>query len=174
MKTITFSLLSALSLGTALIPSLANAQSFNRGEWRNGHRGRGPAPAVVVAPPVALPPAPVAVAVAPRVVVRSNVFPRPVFRGPVGYGAYGNTTLGEARERRQEHEIQIASMRGQLTPREYNRLMRGQAEIDALQSRATADGVVTPYEVNEIQRAQGFQDREIARLASNRRGGYGR
>jgi hypothetical protein len=180
MKTISFALVSALSLGTALVPSLANAQSFGRGEWRNGHQR---APAVVVAqPPRAVPPVRV---VTPRVTFRAHIRPPTVIvpapapvvvaaPAPVGYSVYGNGTLGNAREIRQEQQIRIGAMRGQLTPREYNRLMRGQADIDALQARAAADGVVSPFEARQIQQAQNVQARQIARLESNRRGTYRR
>ena len=182
MNTIRYALLSAISLGAAVIPSVAHAQSYNRGEWREGRHGRN-APAVVVAPPVATPPVAVALQpvpvpfVAPRVTIRAGFGPNAAYaRGPrhFGYGnAYGDG-LGNGREISQEQQIRIASMRGQLTPREYNRLMRGQAEIDAIQARAASDGVVTGFEAREIQRAQDFQAREIVRLESNRRGGFGR
>ena len=152
MKTIPFSLFTALSLGTAIVPSLAQAQSFGRDrrEARHGMHAPVAAPAVVVAPPVVVPVA------RPTIALRANFIPRPVYAQPprqVGYGVYGNSTLGDGREMRQEQRIRIAAMRGQLTPREYDRLMRGQADIDALQARAASDGVVTPFETREIERA---------------------
>jgi hypothetical protein len=175
MKTIRYALLSAISLGAAMIPSIANAQSVNHGEWRHGRN----APAVVVAPPVvtrpvavALPPVPVPV-VAPRVTLRASIGPNVVYahgRRTFGNGVNGDG-LGNAREIRQEQQIRIASMRGQLTPREYNRLMQGQAQIDSIQAQVASDGVVTPFEARQIQQAQAVQAREIARLESNRRGG---
>ena len=57
---------------------------------------------------------------------------------------------------------------GQLTRREAARLERGQARVDALESRAKSDGVVTARERARIQHAQNVESRRIQRQKHDR------
>ncbi|MCK7594760.1 hypothetical protein [Pseudomarimonas salicorniae] len=71
----------------------------------------------------------------------------------------------EHRENRQEARIAHGVASGELTRPEARRLQRGQQRVDLAQAVARADGVVTR---NERQRLENMQDRESARIASEK------
>ncbi|MES2207462.1 MAG: hypothetical protein V4525_11810 [Pseudomonadota bacterium] len=75
----------------------------------------------------------------------------------------------DQRQTHQERRIDQGIRSGELTPREANRLARGQEHIDRLENRAKADGVVTRWERQRIQQAQNEQNRRIYRAKHNYR-----
>lgn len=75
----------------------------------------------------------------------------------------------DQRDARQQHRIEHGVNAGQITPREADRLGRGEARIDHMQARAMRDGVITSREQARIGQAQDRQGREIYRAAHNDR-----
>jgi hypothetical protein len=80
----------------------------------------------------------------------------------------------DQRQYNQQQRIRDGFAAGRLTREEFRFLMREQNQIARLEARAEADGRVTPWERNQIQRAQHVANRNIARLVRNddRRGAY--
>lgn len=74
----------------------------------------------------------------------------------------------EQRQANQEMRIQQGVANGSLTPREANRLERGQQHVDRMENRALADGVVTRQERARLHQAQDVQSRQIAREKHDR------
>lgn len=83
---------------------------------------------------------------------------------------FAQTYRSEAREYRQEHRIDRAMRRGELTPREARQLMRQQHRIDRAKARAARDGHITRRERQRIERMQDRASRNIYRKSHN---GYG-
>lgn len=81
--------------------------------------------------------------------------------------AHAQTRRQEFRDRRQEMRVEMGRLQGQISPREYYNLQRHQARIDQLQAQASADGVMTPAEQWQIERAQDMQSRRIERFRNN-------
>ena len=83
----------------------------------------------------------------------------------------------DQRQYNQQQRIRDGYAAGRLTRAEFQFLMREQNQIARLEARVDADGRVTPWERNQIQRAQNEANRNIARLVRNDdyrgRGGYG-
>jgi len=75
--------------------------------------------------------------------------------------AQANTPRVDQREANQERRIDQGVASGSLTPREANRLDRGQQRVDRMESRAKADGVVTRQERAQLNHAQNVQSRRI-------------
>jgi len=69
----------------------------------------------------------------------------------------------DAREANQEKRIQQGVASGQLTPKEANRLQKGEARIEGAEARAKADGVVTGKERKHLEKMENRESREIAR-----------
>ncbi|MGE5469953.1 MAG: hypothetical protein ACM3X0_04055 [Bacteroidota bacterium] len=67
----------------------------------------------------------------------------------------------DQREANQQQRIDQGVASGSLTPREANRLERGQQHVANMEARAKADGVVTPGERARINQAQNVQSRRI-------------
>ncbi len=82
--------------------------------------------------------------------------------------AQANTPGIDQRQANQEMRIQQGVASGSLTPREANRLERGQQHVDRMENRAMADGVVTRQERARLHQAQGVQSRQIARQKHDR------
>ena len=70
----------------------------------------------------------------------------------------------DRREARQDARIHQGVRSGELTRGEAARLRAGQRHVDRMDSRAKADGVVTPRERARIGRAQNIESRRIHRL----------
>ncbi len=79
--------------------------------------------------------------------------------------AYAQTATPrvDQRQSNQEARIQQGVQSGSLTPREAARLERGQAKVQALESKAKADGKVTKRERAALAKAQNKESRKIAR-----------
>ena len=73
----------------------------------------------------------------------------------------------DQRQYNQQQRIRDGFAAGRLTREEFRFLMREQNQIARLEARAEADGRVTPWERNQIQRAQNEANRNIARLVRN-------
>lgn len=69
----------------------------------------------------------------------------------------------DQRQAEQQQRINQGVASGQLTPREANKLQRGQAKVAAAESKAKADGVVTRKERAKLERMQDKQSQKIAR-----------
>lgn len=69
----------------------------------------------------------------------------------------------EVRQAHQQARIAQGAASGSLTARETVRLERGQARVEAAQTDARADGVVTKDERREVHRMQDRQSRKIYR-----------
>ena len=69
----------------------------------------------------------------------------------------------DKREANQERRIEAGEKSGALTPREAARLEKGQARIDKMEKKATADGKVSAKERRRIEHAQDQQSRRIYR-----------
>ncbi|HXE40834.1 MAG TPA: hypothetical protein VN639_20395 [Azonexus sp.] len=80
---------------------------------------------------------------------------------PVLAFAQANTPRVDQRQANQERRIEQGVASGSLTPREANRLERGQQHVANMESRAKADGVVTPRERARLHQAQDVQSRRI-------------
>jgi uncharacterized membrane protein YebE (DUF533 family) len=80
---------------------------------------------------------------------------------PVLAFAQANTPRVDQREANQERRIEQGVASGSLTPREANRLERGQQHVENMENRAKADGVVTRQERARLNHAQNVQSRRI-------------
>jgi hypothetical protein len=67
----------------------------------------------------------------------------------------------DRREVNQEKRIQQGVASGQLTPREAQRLEKGEQRIDNAEARAKADGKVTAQERTHLTRMQNKENRAI-------------
>lgn len=87
-----------------------------------------------------------------------------------------NTTGGprtpwiDYREARQQTRIYNGAQDGSLTPREFQRLERGESRIDRAEARAKADGVVTRGERRHLNH---MLDRQSAAIYHQRHDGQG-
>ena len=68
-----------------------------------------------------------------------------------------------ARSGNQQRRIAAGVRSGDLTNREAARLVRGQSNVDRRQAYAGADGFVGRHEQYDVQRAHGYQSRNIWR-----------
>lgn len=68
----------------------------------------------------------------------------------------------------QQERIEQGLKSGQLTTREAAQLERGEAKIERMESKALADGKLSPDEKARIERAQNAESRAIDRAAHNR------
>ena len=75
--------------------------------------------------------------------------------------AQANTPRVDLRQANQERRIDQGVASGSLTPREANRLERGQQHVQNMEARAKADGVVTRQERAQLNHAQNVQSRRI-------------
>lgn len=78
----------------------------------------------------------------------------------------------DQRQANQERRIEQGVASGSLTPREANRLERGQQHVQNMENRAKADGVVTPGERARMQHAQDVQSRRIYAQKHDRQHDY--
>ena len=69
----------------------------------------------------------------------------------------------DQRQKNQQRRIDQGVKSGQLNKKEAARLEKGQARIQKMENKATADGKVTAKERRKIERAQDKQSRKIAR-----------
>lgn len=69
----------------------------------------------------------------------------------------------DQRQQNQERRIEQGEKSGALTQKEAARLEKGQARIQKMENKATADGKVTAKERARIEKAQDRQSRQIAR-----------
>ena len=69
----------------------------------------------------------------------------------------------EQREARQQARIDQGAQSGTLTPREQRRLQREQRSIAKAETKAEADGKVTPQERHKLNRMQNHASRHIHR-----------
>lgn len=67
----------------------------------------------------------------------------------------------DQRQANQEQRIEQGAASGSLTPREANRLERGQQRVEGMETRAQADGVVSRRERVQLHRAQAAESRRI-------------
>lgn len=74
----------------------------------------------------------------------------------------------DQRQIEQQQRINQGVQSGSLTPAEAARLQRGQAHVQAVETRAKADGVVTPQERRRITEVQNVENRRIARQKHDR------
>ena len=75
--------------------------------------------------------------------------------------AQANMPRVDQRQANQERRIEQGVASGSLTPREANRLERGQQHVINMENRAKADGVVTRRERARLNHAQNVQSRRI-------------
>ena len=75
----------------------------------------------------------------------------------------------DRREMRQHARIQQGVRSGGLTRGEAARLRAGQRHVHRMEARDKRDGIVTPRERIQLNRAQNRQSRHIARLKHNGR-----
>lgn len=87
----------------------------------------------------------------------------------VAASAHPVTPRVDRREVRQHARIEQGVRSGELTPREAAHLQAGQRHVQRMERRAKSDGVVTPGERVQLNRAQNRQSRHIARLKHNGR-----
>lgn len=80
-----------------------------------------------------------------------------------------STPTIDQRQANQQARINQGVASGQLTPREANNLQRGQARVQRMENRATADGVVTRREQARINQVQNVQSRKIFNKKHNGR-----
>lgn len=76
----------------------------------------------------------------------------------------------DRRELRQQARIQQGVRSGELTRGEAARLRAGQRHMRRMEARDKRDGVVTPRERIQLNRAQNLQSRRIVRFKHNGRG----
>ena len=72
-------------------------------------------------------------------------------------------TRADKRQANQEKRIDQGVESGALTKPEARRLNRGQNHVERVESRAQADGTVTPAEKRRIEKAQDVQSKRIYR-----------
>ena len=83
-----------------------------------------------------------------------------------------STPVVDQRQENQQRRIDQGVASGELTPREANRLERGQQHVDNMEANAKADGVVTPAERARLDRAQDRQSARIAKQKHDRQHDY--
>ena len=89
------------------------------------------------------------------------------------FGAHAQSTPRvDTRQAEQNARINQGVASGELTNREAARLRRGQAHVQNMENRATADGVVTKGEKARIEQAQDVQSARIARQKHDRQHDY--
>ncbi len=87
--------------------------------------------------------------------------------------AFAQATPGiDQRQANQERRIDQGVASGSLTPREANRLERGQQHVANMENRAKADGVVTRQERARISHAQNVQSERIYEQKRDRQHDY--
>lgn len=79
-----------------------------------------------------------------------------------------NTPNIDAREANQQRRIDQGERSGALTPREANRLEKGEAHIDRAEDRMKADGKVTPRERMRMEHMENRESRAIHREKHDR------
>lgn len=82
--------------------------------------------------------------------------------------AQTGTPVIDQRQANQERRIDQGVASGQLTLREARRLEAGQQHVRNMETRAKADGVVTPGERARLQQAQDVQSKRIYRQEHDR------
>lgn len=87
---------------------------------------------------------------------------------PALAAAQPSTPRIDARQDRQEIRIERGAQSGALTEKEVAKLDRGQAHVQNLENKATADGVVSGRERARIEHAQDVQNRRIYREKHDR------
>ena len=96
------------------------------------------------------------------------------------FDRYGRYDRIDQRQQFQEEQIRRGLATGRLTTGEYRVLMREQNQIARLEARAEADGQLTGWERNRIERAQDEAARNIQHFVRDddyrggRYGHYGR
>jgi uncharacterized membrane protein YebE (DUF533 family) len=75
--------------------------------------------------------------------------------------ALAQETRVDRRQERQEQRIDKGVQSGALTPHETKKLERGQQHVEALETRAQADGKVTARERGRLEHAQDVQSKRI-------------
>lgn len=78
----------------------------------------------------------------------------------------------DQRQANQEQRIQQGVQSGALTQREAARLEKGQDRLQRKEDRAKADGVVTPQERRNLQRAENRQSERIYQEKHDRQHDY--
>ena len=78
------------------------------------------------------------------------------------------TPVFDQRQANQEQRIQQGVQSGSLTQKEAARLEKGQDRLQRKEDRAKADGVVTPQERKNLQRAENKQSERIYREKHDR------
>jgi Skp family chaperone for outer membrane proteins len=84
-------------------------------------------------------------------------------------GDYWRRKAIDAQQAQHSAEIEKGRYQGQLTRREYRRLLVEQAQIRDLQAAATRDGYVSKREFRDIRSAQVSAGQHIAEDSTNRR-----
>lgn len=69
----------------------------------------------------------------------------------------------DRRQERQEQRIDQGIQSGALTPREANRLEKGQQHVENLETKAQADGKITAKGKLRLEHAQDVQSKRIYR-----------
>jgi hypothetical protein len=82
--------------------------------------------------------------------------------------ALAQDTRADRRQERQEQRIDKGVQSGALTPREARRVQAGQRHVEGLETRAQADGTVTPREKARLEHAQDVQSKRIYRQKHDR------
>lgn len=82
--------------------------------------------------------------------------------------AQAETLVIDQRQVNQEKRIDRGIASGQLNEREANRLIRQQEQINKMEGRTKADGVVTNRERDRVDRAQDRVSRDIEREKHDR------
>lgn len=85
------------------------------------------------------------------------------------YDPYGNPRVDQ-RQANQAQRIYRNQYYGNLSPREADRLWRGQQRIDRMERRFASDGYLSPRERRMLDDAQDRQSRRIARQSHDRNG----
>lgn len=83
--------------------------------------------------------------------------------------AWAETPAIDQHQVNQQQRINQGVQSGTLNPNEAARLQRDQDRIQGMETRAKADGVVTPAERRRLRTAQEAESRRIARLKHNKR-----
>ena len=81
--------------------------------------------------------------------------------------AFAQTANEAQRDANQQQRIEQGEASGQLTPKEAGKLEKGEAKIDKVEAKASADGVVTPKEKRHIARMQNRESRRIEHKKHN-------
>ena len=81
-----------------------------------------------------------------------------------------STSRIDKRQANQQERIDHGVKSGALTQKEAARLQKGQQRVDRMESRAMADGKMTPRERERIERAQDDQNKKIYREKHDRQG----